>query len=150
MTTTLTKDVKAVLNTQVANWNVMFVKLHNFHWYIKGPQFFTLHAKFEELYKEAAQYIDDLAERLLALNGKPVATLKEALQTASVKEAGGGETAEQMVQAVVADFNLMIGEMKEGMARAESEGDETTSDMLLGIQRRLEKHVWLFQSYLGK
>lgn len=40
------EDVVRVLNQQVANWTVAFTKLHNFHWYVKGPNFFALHTKF--------------------------------------------------------------------------------------------------------
>ena len=46
----------------------------------KGPQFFTLHEKFEELYTESATHIDEIAERILAIGGKPVATMKEYLE----------------------------------------------------------------------
>lgn len=138
-----------ILNKQIANWTVMFVKLHNYHWYVTGEQFFTLHEKFEELYNEAATYIDDLAERLLALGGKPVATMKGALELASVQEAAGGETARDMVQTVVNDFRQMIAELKQGMERAQAVNDETTHDLLLGIHTNLEKHVWMLNAYLG-
>lgn len=139
-----------LVNGQVANWNVLYVKLHNYHWYVKGPQFFTLHDKFEELYTEAAVHIDELAERLLAIEGKPVATMKEILEQASIKEANGQEDASQMVQSIVDDFNIMIGELKEGMSLAEEVDDETTGDMLLAIHQSLEKHVWMLTSFLGK
>ena len=76
-----------VLNKQVANWTVLYTKLHNFHWNVKGPHFFTLHAKFEELYTEAAGHIDSLAERVLSIGGKPVGTLAACLNTASITEA---------------------------------------------------------------
>ena len=55
------KEVIEVLNKQVAEWTVLFTKLHNYHWYVKGPNFFSLHEKFEELYNEASVYIDDIA-----------------------------------------------------------------------------------------
>lgn len=138
-----------VLNRQIANWTVLYVKLHNYHWYVTGEQFFTLHDKFEELYNEAATYIDDLAERLLALGGKPVATMKGALEMASVQEATGNETARDMVRTVVNDFRLMISELKEGMELAQNAHDETTADMLLGIHTSLEKHVWMLSAFLG-
>ena len=63
----MNKQVIEVLNKQVADWSVLFTKLHNFHWYVKGPQFFTLHEKFEELYTESATHIDEIAERILAI-----------------------------------------------------------------------------------
>ncbi|MBP1153431.1 MULTISPECIES: Dps family protein [unclassified Paenibacillus] len=138
------------LNRQIANWSVLFVKLHNYHWYVKGQQFFTLHAKFEELYTEAAAHVDVLAERLLALGGQPVATMKGYLAQASVGDATGQETAEQMVRSIVDDFEIVVGELKTGMKLAESEKDETTGDLLLGIHASLEKHVWMLNSFLGK
>lgn len=142
------EKVSVILNKQIANWNVMFVKLHNFHWYVKGPQFFTLHTKFEELYTEAAVHIDELAERLLALGGQPVATMKEYLETSTVKEAAGGEKAEEMVKVITEDFDGMIDELKEGMEAADGLGDETTADMLLAIHQSLEKHNWMLKSFL--
>ncbi|NEU31415.1 DNA starvation/stationary phase protection protein [bacterium LRH843] len=142
------EKVSTILNKQIANWSVLFIKLHNYHWYVKGPQFFTLHAKFEELYNEASTYIDDLAERLLALQGSPVATMKEFLETSSIKEAESGQDANAMVAELVEDFTTVIAESKEGMEAADSLGDETTADMLLAIHQSLEKHNWMLRSFL--
>lgn len=145
-----TKVLVELVNKQVANWTVLFTKLHNYHWYVTGPQFFTLHEKFEELYNEAAGYIDELAERLLAIDGKPVATMKESLELASVEEAKEEVEAKAMVQAIVKDFSTMIDELKEGMELAGEVGDETTGDMLLSIHQSLEKHNWMLKSFLGE
>lgn len=143
------KNIAEVLNQQIANWTVLYTKLHNYHWYVKGSQFFTLHAKFEEFYNEAALHIDELAERLLALKGAPVATMRESLELASVKEASNKEDAREMVQALINDFEQINKELKEGMELAEKENDEVTGDMLLAIHSSLEKHVWMLTSFLG-
>ncbi|MFC0470548.1 Dps family protein [Halalkalibacter kiskunsagensis] len=142
------EKVSIILNKQIANWSVLFTKLHNYHWYVKGPAFFTLHDKFEELYNEAAIHIDELAERLLALKGHPVATMKEFLETATIQEASGNQDAESMVGELVEDFTILIDELKEGMEAADALGDETTADMLLAIHQSLEKHNWMLRSFL--
>ncbi|HEY4552478.1 MAG TPA: Dps family protein [Bacillaceae bacterium] len=144
------KKLAEVINKQVANWTVLYTKLHNYHWYVKGSNFFTLHQKFEELYNEAAVHIDELAERLLALEGNPVATLRESLELASVEEAKGDEEANDMVQAIVNDFSTLIEELKEGMDLAAELGDDTTQDMLLAVHQSLEKHNWMLNAFLGK
>src|SRR5690606_9275675 len=90
--------IAEILNKQVANWSVLYMKLHSFHWFVKGKDFYTLHEKFEELYNEAAQIIDEVAERILAIKGKPQATLKEHLAAASIQESQGNESADQMVR----------------------------------------------------
>lgn len=145
----MSMELGQAVNKQVANWTVLYVKLHNYHWYIKGRHFFTLHEKFEELYNEANQYIDELAERILALEGKPVATMADVLQLASVKEASGNESEEEMVRAIASDFEMMVNELQEGIELAEQANDEGTADMLIGIKQSLKKHIWMLKAFLG-
>ncbi|MBS4195112.1 Dps family protein [Lederbergia citri] len=144
-----TTKMVQIVNKQVANWTVLYMKLHNYHWYIKGPNFFSLHAKLEELYNEADANIDELAERILALDGSPIATLKEALELSSIGEAEGIEDANQMIQSLVDDFSVLITELKEGIEVADNMGDDPTSDMLIAMQQSLEKHNWMLKAYLG-
>lgn len=144
------KDVVKVLNEQVANWTVAFTKLHNFHWYVKGPNFFSLHTKFEELYDEASQYIDDLAERILAAGGNPVATLKESLELAIIDEAGKGYKAEEMVEELSKDFENITKQLEEAIEVASAAEDDVTEDMFIGMKTNIDKHNWMLKSYLGK
>ncbi|WP_018663995.1 Dps family protein [Heyndrickxia acidiproducens] len=144
------EQLLGILNKQVANWTVLYTKLHNYHWYVKGPQFLSLHAKFEELYDLANLYIDELAERLLALNGKPVATLKESLATASIYEANGHETTEEMVEQVTNDFAVIAKELEEAIQLANEVHDDATADMFIGIQETLDKNIWMLEAYLEK
>ncbi|MEX6356688.1 Dps family protein [Staphylococcus cohnii] len=144
------EEVVKVLNQQVANWTVAFTKLHNFHWYVKGPNFFSLHTKFEELYDEASQYIDDLAERILAVGGNPVGTLKESLELSIIDEAGKGYTAEQMVEALSVDFDNVSKQLGEAIEVASKAEDDVTEDMFIGMQTNIDKHSWMLKSYLGK
>lgn len=145
----MSNDLVQAVNKQVANWTVLYVKLHNYHWYIKGRHFFTLHEKFEELYNEASQYIDELAERILAIEGNPVATMEECLKVASIKEALGNENEEAMVKSIIQDFEMMVKELHDGIHVAEKADDEGTADMFIGIMQSLKKHIWMFNAYLG-
>ncbi|MEH6994190.1 Dps family protein [Neobacillus drentensis] len=146
MTQTMTLD--QVINQQIANWNVLYTKLHRFHWYVKGPHFFTLHAKFEELYEEAAGTIDELAERLLIVGGMPISTLKEYIQYATIDETSENLTAEEMVQTIVNDYSQIISELKSGKEAAEQVNDEVTSDMFTELIEKLSKHNWMLTSFL--
>lgn len=139
-----------MLNKQVANCTVMFMKLHHFHWYVKGDGFYTLHEKFEQLYDEMNENLDALAERLLTIGGQPVSTLHACLQQASIREADGGENAGAMVQCVIDDFRTIIAELARGMEIAQEHGDESTFDMLLGMCSSMEKHIWMLTAYLGE
>lgn len=145
---TQTISLEQVMNQQLANWNVLYTKLHRFHWYVKGPHFFTLHAKFEELYEEAAGTMDELAERLLITGGNPISTLKEYIECATVEETTDVLTAEEMVQAIVNDFTQIVSELKSGKKAAEQVNDEVTSDMFTELIEKLSKHNWMLTSFL--
>ncbi|MGZ2417608.1 starvation-inducible DNA-binding protein [Staphylococcus caledonicus] len=142
------QDVVKELNQQVANWTVAFTKLHNFHWYVKGPNFFSLHKKFEELYNEASQYIDDLAERILAIGGNPVGTLKESLDISIVEEAGKNYTAEQMVEEFSKDLTNISKQLETAIEVAGDAKDDVSEDMFIGMQTSVDKHNWMLKSYL--
>lgn len=146
----MSKELLTELNKQVATWSVMYTKLHHYHWYVKGNHFFTLHAKFEELYNEATMHMDEIAERILTLGGQPVATMKEQLELSVVSEATGKEKAEEMVQAVADDFNAIMKSLKEGMEYAAKDGDDMTEDMLNAIYQSIEKHQWMLHAFLGQ
>ncbi|MDN4600769.1 DNA starvation/stationary phase protection protein [Paenibacillus sp. F6_3S_P_1C] len=143
------KSVEQVLNRQVANLNVLYVKIHNYHWYVKGPNFFTLHVKFEEFYNEVTVQMDEIAERILTLKGSPAATMKEYMELSSIQEAAGGEDAKTMVQNLIEDFATLSNEYQEGIEVAEAAEDQPTSDMLTGFKADLEKHMWMLRSFLG-
>jgi len=147
---TSTRTLADILNAQIANLAVLYFKLHSYHWYVKGDKFFELHEKFEQLYNEAAKHIDVLAERLLALQGKPASTMRDFLALASVAEASGNETAEQMVGTILQDFTAMKADLKEGIRLAESQDDSSTVDILTDILTSLDKHIWMLSAYLGR
>lgn len=144
------KKLNTQLNELVATWSVLYTKLHNYHWYVNGPSFFTLHTKFEELYNEVTLNLDDLAERILSRGGKPVATLAEHLKLSIIDEASGEETAEEMVEVTVADFKKIMAALEKGMELAGEAGDDRTEDLLNVHYQSLEKHTWMLSAFLGQ
>lgn len=144
------QELNKQLNELVATWSVLYTKLHNFHWYVNGPSFFTLHTKFEELYNEVTLNLDEIAERILSKGGKPVATLKEHLELSLIEEATGKETTEEMVETTIKDFKKIMKALKNAMELASEAGDDRTEDLLNATYQSLEKHTWMLNAYLGK
>ncbi|PWZ87523.1 DNA starvation/stationary phase protection protein, partial [Staphylococcus pseudintermedius] len=121
------------LNLQLSNFTVLWTKIHNYHWYVKGHNFFALHEKFEELYNKVAVYVDEIAERALALEGNPVGTMKEVLEVSSIEEAEKNISAEQMVAQLATDFETVVKELKQAQGNAEDAGDDRSADMFIEI-----------------
>lgn len=142
-------QLKDKMNSILADLQVFYMKLHHFHWFVKGPHFFTLHEKFEELYDEVTGHSDDIAERLLQREETPISTLKESLELASIKEASSKGTDREMVAEVVNDLELINKKLTETIEIAGETGDEITVDLLLGISTSFEKHIWMYKAFLG-
>jgi starvation-inducible DNA-binding protein len=143
----MNQQLVVALNQQLANWNVLYTKLHNYHWYVTGPEFFTLHEKFEEYYNEAGNYIDEVAERILTIKGKPIASLKQYLDTATIEESNGKESAREMVDALINDFKQIVQDSKKIIEAAEDSQDQPTADLFIGIKTSLEQHIWMLNAF---
>lgn len=143
-------ELQKELNVQVANWSVLYTKLHQHHWYVKGPFFFTLHEKFEELYDEAAEVVDELAERLLAIGGKPVSTLKEFMETSTLSESTEKLSATEMVKSLVEDYSHINTQLRALAGHADELDDTVTHDIAIGLTEKIEKHLWMLTAYLSE
>lgn len=136
------------LNQELSNYFVLYVKLHRYHWFIQGRHFFTLHEKFEEMYEMVASDLDEIAERILAIDGKPLATMSKYLKEATLTEANADDKENEIINQLIRDYQQIIGEIKEsGLSLAEEQQDEPTADLLITIQGKLEKYVWMLNSY---
>src|SRR5699024_3152912 len=116
----------------------------------KGPHFFTLHEKFEELYNESADVVDEAAERLLAIGGTPVATMKEYLNIATLEETKEESSADEMVSNLVDDYTHLKKELKELAELSDQHGDDVTNDLAVGLLEKIDTHIWMLSAYLGK
>lgn len=145
------KDVNNILNKIVASHGVFYVRLHQFHWFIKGSHFFTLHEKFEELYDDVTANMDLVAERLLALGGQPYATLGELLEHSVLEEKIEDRDLSQdkMVQAVITDLRSMGKLLDEGIALTDETKDFPSNDMLIAMKEEAGKQIWMLNAYLG-
>lgn len=146
----MSKNLFEKLNEYLANQQVMYIKLHNLHWYVKGRSFFTLHGKLEELYDQTAQVMDEVAERLLALGGSPVASLKKALALTSVKELGDVPiSSDETINSLISDVEYWIRDTKEIVKLAEDDDDGATADQFNGYLAEYQKLLWMLKSYIS-
>jgi starvation-inducible DNA-binding protein len=137
--------LKDFLNARIADFAVLYIKLHRFHWYVEGCAFYPLHAKFEELYDEATGLYDGFAERLLAIGGKPAAGMKQYLALTQISEEGNEVKPKEIFETLIKDYGLMVDALKKGIGIAQAEDDESTADMFIGTITTLEKHLWMFR-----
>ncbi len=143
-----TEEIATHLNGYLANLQVLYVKLHNYHWNIEGDHFFTLHEVLEELYNSVAEEVDEVAERVLKIGHRPVGRLSDALKESTITEAdntgiGGAAIAKNLV----ADYRSLIDQLRSLIEVAGNHGDEGTADDAVGFLKDKEKQVWMLTAF---
>lgn len=137
------------LNKLLANYQVYYQNLRGFHWNIKGDQFFELHEKFEEYYNDAQLKIDEIAERILTLGGRPLHTFTAYLQASSIPEVKDADDAKTCVSAVLDNLKTLLELEREIMDKAGDLADEGTSALMSDYIREQEKTTWMLAAYLS-
>jgi starvation-inducible DNA-binding protein len=145
------KPVVDHLNDLLANYHIHYQKLRGCHWNVKGPSFFTLHLKFEELYTAALLTIDELAERILSLGKPPYSTFTDYIETSQIKEIQTiGLKDTLMVKAIINDLAALIAKEREILDITAEAGDDGTNDMVNRFMQFNEKNTWMLRSFVNE
>jgi starvation-inducible DNA-binding protein len=145
---TSAKNVADAAARLLADSYTVYLKTHNFHWNVTGPMFTTLHTLFETQYTELALAVDEIAERIRALDQPAPGSYTEFARLATVKESIGAPKAKGMIETLVADYATVVATAKALVAAAEKAGDQASAD--LGVRRIdvSEKAAWMLRSHL--
>lgn len=146
----MSKELTQKLNVLIADFTVFYQKLRHYHWNVKGPQFFKLHEKFEEIYVGVGDVIDELAERVVGLDGVPLHTLADMLETTSLQEDPAMPAPAEMVARTIEDIETLTGSLQAVIDKAEGAGDRTTTNLLDDIKDGLEAHLWMLKAWEAK
>lgn len=137
------------LNTFLSDLNVFYRKLQNYHWNIKGKDFFVVHPKLEEYYTEINSQIDEIAEHILALGGQPLGTLKDYLNTTKITEAENKKVDSTLVyNELIKDYTKLLQDVKNIKNAADSEGEHKTSAMMDDIIENYTSKIWMLKQNL--
>lgn len=143
-----TAEIVVNLNTLLADYQVFYNKLRNYHWNIEGPEFFELHEEFENEYNTVKKNIDIIAERIRVFGIKPNFTLQKTLELSKIEETEKNKTAIEMVREVLNDFEILHNDILSAIGASLETGDVATEQMLTDFIRHMEKRNWMFTSYL--
>lgn len=137
------------LNRLLANVQLFYMNTRGLHWNITGEKFFELHLKFEELYNDLNLKADELAERILTLEGTPTHNFTEYKSEAEIQELKDVNDAAKGVQSVIESIGVLIRLERELLSLAQQANDEGTSALMSDYIREQEKLVWMYSAYLG-
>ena len=137
------------LNKYLADLHVLYSKLHNYHWNVVGIGFFEMHLKLEEFYTATAIEIDTVAERILQLEERPLASMKSYLEVSTLKEAESLKIKPANAAGdILNDYEAVLKEIREIVLLASENNDDQTVALLDGAIANYEKQIWMLSAYL--
>lgn len=145
-----TKNTVKEMNVLLADYQLYYQKLRNYHWNIVGQNFFDLHQQFEEMYDDAKLKIDEIAERILTLRFQPESNLSEYLKITNLKESSSDVSDRDMVSNLLDDHGTIIKQMRKVVEVADENSDEGTIDLIGAYIRELEKTSWMLDAWIMK
>lgn len=131
----------------LADTYVLYLKTQNFHWNVEDERFYSLHKMFEKQYEELAEAVDDLAERIRALNAKSPATMKQFLELTSLEEGSKNLNGNAMLEQLAHDHTTIANTIRPWIPESQKHGDEGTADLFIERLRYHEKTAWMLRSH---
>lgn len=137
------------LETLLADSYALMGQTHLAHWNVEGPNFFQLHTAFQTQYEELFLAIDEIAERLRALDalapgGLSVLAKKSGITEMSVAAAPAKDFVAHLVECQETVLTTALG-VREA---AEAAGDLETQDIIIKRIQTHQKTLWMLRSFL--
>lgn len=141
----LVEQMKVVLSSTFA----FYLKTHNFHWNIEGPDFVQYHTYFGDLYGELWGAVDTIAEHIRILGAYAPGSLSRFSQLSVVDDQINIPSSIKMIKELELDNNKVKMELIKAYNLAEKANELGLANFL---QDRIDihaKHAWFLKS-IGK
>jgi len=138
-----------LLNRQLAALTDLRMQTKHAHWNVKGPHFYSLHLLFDTLAESLDDPIDEVAERATSLGGLAQGTAQQVARQSYLPEfPATNYDGLAVVVALVERWAAAAKATREAIDIANNLGDADTADLLTGISRNLDKHLWFLEAHL--
>jgi starvation-inducible DNA-binding protein len=145
-----TKELANDLNTLLANFQTYYQNLRGIHWNIKGKRFFNLHMKFEELYTDANEKVDLIAERILTLGETPLHTFEDYTAHSKVPVGKNISQDDLAVRLIVDSLSKLLKIERSILEKSGDANDEGTNSMMSDFITEQEKTIWMMKAWLNE
>jgi len=139
--------IAAELNILLSNFQVYYQNLRGIHWNIRGKRFFQLHVKFEELYTDAQEKIDLVAERVLTLGGTPLHTFEDYIANNKLKVGKNISKDTDAVHLIIKSLADLLVIERVILDETAKINDEGTNAMMSDFIKEQEKTIWMMKAW---
>ena len=149
-TTAVKKDTRITdgLNLVLADSYALMALTHLAHWNVEGSDFFPLHKAFQEQYENLFEAIDEVAERVRALDAYAIGGLGTLAKVSQMDEFKSPMPQKDYVAALIVAHEKAVDDATRTRDVSGESSDLQTQDLMI---KRLEWHqktLWMLKSYL--
>ncbi len=142
------KNIAKTLHNVLSNSYALALKTQNYHWNVVGANFKSLHELFGAQYEELSAAIDEIAERIRALDILVPASFDVFGKESKIKNGDENAKTQAMIKELYNDNQTLTKILNDALKIAQKEGDEGTADMLIGRIQAHDKNAWMLKSSL--
>jgi starvation-inducible DNA-binding protein len=145
----LRKKLVARLNQDLATLTDLTLAYKQAHWNVLGRGFGQLHLLFDRFAAETRAYVDDVAERALALGGVARGTIQDVAEN-SVLPAFPSEEREEgrLIDELARRVDATADEAR--FAIEATRQDPVTQDLYIDVVRGIEEQRWMLLAHLPR
>ena len=126
-----------------------YLKAHNFHWNVTGPDFLEYHQLFGGIYEEVYGSIDNFAEKIRSLGTFVPASLSRFSMLSQIADENQLPSKEGMVAELLQDNEKIIKSLKMVYDRSEAAGEHGFSNFLAERMDAHRKHGWMLTASIS-
>lgn len=123
-----------------------YLKAHNFHWNVEGPDFLQYHDLFGKIYEEVFESIDTFAEQIRALDAYVPGSFTKFSMLSQLDDEVDILIKEEMVLTLLEDNKKIQIILKMLFDVSEEAGTVGFSDFVAGRIDAHAKHGWMLRS----
>ena len=137
------------LQTVLSDSYALMAQTHLAHWNVEGPNFFQLHTAFQTQYEELFGAIDEIAERVRALDALAVGGLQKLAKGSRIQELAVESTpAKDYVAHLIECHEIVLQDAHTLRQAAGAADDLETQDLIIGRIQVHQKTLWMLKSFL--
>ena len=134
------------MKVSLASTFAFYLKAHNFHWNVEGPNFPQYHEFLGNLWEETFAAVDGIAEHLRTLGAYAPGSLSRYTELSIVHDEVNIPSAMAMFQKLSSDNDMLLAQLTKTQTIAESNKKMGLANYLQDRIDAHEKHGWMIRS----
>jgi starvation-inducible DNA-binding protein len=135
------------LKEQLGTLEAYRIKAQGFHWNVEGDNFIQLHKLFGNIYEDADEAIDTLAEHIRTLEVYAPGSMKRFIELSAIKEQEKIPKAMLMVEELIDDSEIILGHLDKCFAEATKDNKQGIANFIADRQSAQSKYLWMLKSF---